>query len=440
MLRTLIQQAASVAGIRAIGTGLSVLVSIAIARLYGSDALGIYGYCVALLAISAVPIANGWSTLLLRTVAKTGAMNGAAKTMNSMGLAGAVMLVAIASAVGSLFIVHTDTDITSALRPIISAVIGLLAVTLLCDQISAMRMASLRGLNKPALAQLPESVIRPGLIIIGVFASSYYFQPSDLAESIGWLFAMLASAAFVSATVGQIILGRFTGSTQSATVTKKERSGWIKSAAALAGSAGLVQLNGYIDMLILGSLVAPSDLGHYRAALQVAALASFGYIALNMLAGQRFARFSSLNDSVSLSATATYLARMALLTAVPLPLLLIGFGEDIFQILFGADFFVSATPALIIATGISFSAGIGMARTLLVMKGKEFLVMRTTFAALAVNIGLCFLLIPSLGIVGAAIANCTAVVAWNMLLWALARRQTGLDTSILGLSTKPQNQ
>lgn len=436
MLRQLIKQSLSVAGIRVVGTGLSVLVSVAIARLYGADALGVFGYCIAIMAIAAVPISNGWSTLLLRTVAGNGVLDHEAKAMIRLGGIGAILM-AILAGLGALAAIHLGTSaMATALKPIVFAATALLAVTLLCDQVAAMRMASIRGYDRPVLAQLPESLVRPLILLIGLTACWWFFEQSRLSQNLWFLFVSVSVAAITSLVFGQWLLSRLSGPIKAGRVSASDRKSWFASAAALAGSAGLVQLNGYIDILILGSFVSPAETGHYRAALQIAMLASFGYVALNMLAGQRFARMVKTGDQRDLASTATYFARFALLSAFPLPAALMIAGASIFALLFGPGFEKSGLPALIIACGFTFSAAIGMARTLLVMQGNEFLVMRTTFAALLVNVVLCFVLIPHYGILGAAIANFSATVSWNALLWIVARRTSGIDTSFIGLASR----
>lgn len=436
MLRQLIHQAASVAGLRALGTGLAVCVSVAIARLYGAEALGIYAYCVALMAIAGVPISNGWSTMLLRSVSRSGVLDGKSRAMARLGAAGAVGSTLIACLLALAAIHWSGSEVALALRPVALASAGLLAIALVCDQVSAMRMASIRGINRPALAQVPETLVRPLVLLAGLAGGWWLFGEAVLPEELLRMFAALAFAAVLSAIIGQLILMRISCPAAPYEPEAAERRLWIASAAALAGSAGLVQLNGYADMLLLGSFVAPAEIGLYRAALQIAMLTSFGYIALNMLAGQRFARLGETGDTVVLNRTATHLARLALLTAIPLPVFLLAFGQDIFALLFGAGFEEAVLPALIVSTGFTFSAAIGMAHLLLVMQGHELLVMRTTFAALALNIVLCIVLIPKYGIVGAACSNLAATVSWNSLLWVLARRKTGLDTGALGLAMR----
>lgn len=52
--------------------------------------------------------------------------------------------------------------------------------------------------------------------------------------------------------------------------------------------------------------------------------------------------------------------------------------------------------------------------------------------AFAVNLVLCILLIPHIGIEGAAVATATALVVESMLLYRLASRRLGFHVFILG--------
>ncbi len=440
MLRKLISQAVSVAGLRVVGTGLGVGVSIVLARAFGTEALGVYSFCIALMMLAAVPISNGWAGMLLRSVAKQGRLDGLSRSMARYGAMGALVTASIAMVAGALAVSFGSNDIAQALEPVAFSAIGLLAIALLADQVSALRMASLRGIDRPALAQIPEMILRPALLICGIGLVWALLQPEGLAQTMLGVFAAVAVAALASAVVGQWILSRVTQVRPLRDVDPETRRMWIASAAALAGSAGLVQLNGYIDLLLLGGMRGAEETGLYRAGLQIAMLANFGYIALNMLAGQRFSNFLAQGDTASAAQSARYLARLALLTALPLPIVLLIAGEWLFTLLFGPEFAPAATPALIVSLGFCFSAGIGMAHALLIMSHGEFIAMRTTAVALAINVALCFALIPAYGLIGAALANVGASVCWNILLWYFARQRTGIDSSFLGFlapSTRP---
>ncbi len=433
MLRKLLQQGASVAGIRIVGTGLGVAISIVLARAFGTEVLGVYSFSIALMMLGTVPISSGWAGMLLRSVSREGRLDGISRAMARHGAIGAVGMALLAAVAGYVALRVGSNDIAVLLEPVALGAVVLLGVAMVADQVSALRMASLRGIDRPALAQLPEMVIRPALLIAVIGSLWLFYRPDGLAQTMLGVFAAVALAALISALIGQLLLSRIAELSPPRPVAAATRRSWIASAAALAGSAGLVQLNGYVDLLLLGTMRDAGDVGLYRAALQIAMLANFGYIALNMLAGQRFSNFLAKGDKENASKTATHLSRLALLAAIPLPVALLVGGEWIFGFLFGADFASSALPALIVSLGFCFSAMIGMAHALLIMSHGEFIAIRLTALALATNIILCLLLIPAYGMLGAAVSNAVTTAAWNVLLWYFARKRTGIDPSAFGL-------
>lgn len=433
MLRRLVEQAGSVAGLRIVGTGLGVAISISVARAFGTEVLGVYSYCIALMTLATVPISYGWSGMLLRSVAKHGQLDGLSRAMARYGAVGGVAIAGMAAGFGLAAVFLGSSDIAAVIRPVAFAAVGLLAIALVADQIAALRMASLRGIDRPALAQLPETLLRPLFLLAGIaLVWAFAGRESEPRILLG-MFGAVAVAAALSAVVGQWILSRVTQIRPLGSVEPATRRMWLASAAALAGSAGLVQLNGYSDLLLLGAMRDAKEVGHYRAALQIAMLANFGYIALNMLAGQRFSNFLAQNDKASAAQTASHLSRLALLTALPLPIALWVEGEWLLAFLFGPGFEQAALPALIISLGICFSAFVGMAHSLLIMNHGEFIAIRITACALAANVGLCFLLIPQYGLIGAALANAIANALWNLVLWYFAQKVSGIDSSALGL-------
>ncbi len=58
-------------------------------------------------------------------------------------------------------------------------------------------------------------------------------------------------------------------------------------------------------------------------------------------------------------------------------------------------------------------------------------------SAFAINLVLCVILIPRLGIEGAAVATSTALVAESIMLYLVAKRRLGFHVFILGDGQTP---
>ena len=82
--------------------------------------------------------------------------------------------------------------------------------------------------------------------------------------------------------------------------------------------------------------------------------------------------------------------------------------------IFGEDFIIGKNALLILLIGQSVSVMSGSVGFILQMTGKEKIFQNILFLALLVNIGLNILLIPTYGILGAAIASTISIVFWNL--------------------------
>ena len=162
--------------VRIAGMGFGLLVTVVMGRYLGAEGLGIYGYCVILLSLLAVPVSNGWATLTLRAASR--AMHDQqwqhAKGLMQRGAQLSVLLAVFAFVLGLLVygvFAQSGSEFLSV------TVLGLLAFVLCFDQLSALRLAVLRGLQHPVWGQAPEMLVRPLLIVVFflLIASMVYF-------------------------------------------------------------------------------------------------------------------------------------------------------------------------------------------------------------------------------------------------------------------------
>jgi O-antigen/teichoic acid export membrane protein len=428
MKRALLGSAAAIGAIRLAGMGLGLLVTILIGRTLGPKGLGAYGYTVILLSLLAVPVSNGWSTLLLRRVA-AGTHDGQwseAKGMMTRGTQAAVVVALLVLLVtGGLGLMVPSSPVASYGWGV-AAVLG---CVLFFDQLSALRLAMLRGLNHPVWGQMPEMLVRPALIVLtfGVLLAASGKRPT-----IDHAFWAMGIASCASAAIGALVLWRKRPAALARALPSYRTHVWMTSAGILAANAGLIVLNSYVDILMLGVLGTIEQVGVYRIATQLALLSGFAYTALNMLAAPRFAALRAAQNHAALQSNAVFMARLALLGALPLPILFMLQGSPIIQAVFGREFTAALHPMFLLFAGQAVNAAAGMASSLLMMSGHESKVMRATLLAVVVNACVSAVCIPQWGVVGAALGNLAAMIAWNMALWATALKLTAIDTSVFG--------
>lgn len=183
---------------------------------------------------------------------------------------------------------------------------------------------------------------------------------------------------------------------------------------------------------MLGAFSGVEQVGVYRVAAQVALFSGFVYTSLNMLAAQQFTHRLAASDTAGLQSIAAMMARLAVLGALPLPLVFWLAGDVLLANVFGVEFLPALAPMFILFLSQLLNAGAGMASSLMIAGGHERYMVRYAGLAVVLNVGMSLTLVPRYHAIGAAISTTISVFLWNALLWWHARQITGIDTSVFG--------
>ncbi len=118
------------------------------------------------------------------------------------------------------------------------------------------------------------------------------------------------------------------------------------------------------------------------------------------------------------------------MTALPIALVFLFWGDWVLGLVFGAQY-VSANGALaILAMGQLTNAALGSVSILLVQSGCDSDSMRGRVVAVGANIALCFASIPLFGLKGAAFASVVSLSLWNVLMYRGVRERLGIDGTV----------
>ncbi len=429
MRRELLGAGTKVALVRLVGMGAGFGLTVVLARTLGPGGLGAYAYALTLLALAVVPVNNGWATILLRETSKSQATPVWPRVRGMIVWGGrlAVMFSAFALITGLIISFATGS---TAYPP---GIVALLALVMVFDQISGLRLAVLRGLNFPVWGQVPEMLLRPALIL-AVFLLVTGLKSGT--ATVWDAFMALLIASMLTTLFGIGILRRKAPKELSTSASESHPKQWIKSAALLAGNAWLVILNSQIDFLMLGALSTADQLGYYKVAVQISLLSGMAYAALNMIAMQRFATLLSGGKIKELQASATFMARVAFVTTLPLPIVFWFKGEQILSLVFGPEYMVANTALLWLLALQSANAFLGFSRTMIVMAHEERQIGWVTVASVLMNLVLCTILIPRYQLEGAAISAVVSIAIWNLILWLKCFSLLRVDSSVLGLKER----
>ncbi|MDP9223451.1 MAG: polysaccharide biosynthesis C-terminal domain-containing protein [Actinomycetota bacterium] len=189
------------------------------------------------------------------------------------------------------------------------------------------------------------------------------------------------------------------------------------------GTKVIENLRGQIFPLLLGSLATLSATGAFVATRRISVAPTAIIAALNTVYAPMVGDLDLQNRRSELEALFKSVGKWSFTLGLPLFCYQVAFPKEILSIFGGS--FQNATPALIVlGIGMLFSFGTGPVTVTLIVSGRAGLALFDYFLVIATEIGLSFWLIPSLGVLGAAIANAAGLTVNNVLpLWQVWRGQ-----------------
>jgi O-antigen/teichoic acid export membrane protein len=413
--------------LKLIFTLLTLTTSVLLARQLGDKGYGIYAYAFSLINLMVLPSQLGLPVLLVREMAAYRAraewarMRGLLLRTSQFTLLISLLWIAAASILAWW---QEDWLLKGASTTFLWA-LPLLPLLVLNN----LRGAALRGLHRVLQGQLPEQLLRPGFFVIALGGNLLFCGSECLTPTQAMLLHVLATA--LAFAIGMILLRRnLPQETQYVAPIYDTRS-WMLSALPLAFLAGMQVINSQTDIVMLGFFTTANEVGIYWAVVQSAMLVTFTLEAINMILAPRISHLYTIGDRGQLQQMITWSARVILLTALPIGLCLIFFGHIILEEVFGPRFGAGHKALVILCAGQLINAGAGQVGLLLTMSGHERVTAGVMAMAAAVNVILNLVLVPQLGMAGAATATAISLILWNgVLIFQVRKRLAIVSTAI----------
>ncbi|MDP4003149.1 lipopolysaccharide biosynthesis protein [Methylobacterium sp. NEAU K] len=282
-----------------------------------------------------------------------------------------------------------------------------------------------RSQNWLGLAIAPPYLLRQTLLMACMVGAVLAGAPPRAEVAMG---CMLVAAAIATALQAGLLAARLRVDLPPGPHRYHWRT-WLGTSLPIAGidlsNAGFT----FVDVIVLGALVSPAELGLYFAATRIQQFVVFVHFAASAATLQRYSAAQAAADRPlladlvrrqgRLTAAATMLVGCAILAASPLLLAMFGPGLG------------SSVPILCVLVAGSVAASLfGPGEDLLTMLGGERLCAGITAGMLLAAAALCLALVPSLGTLGAALAVAVATVLRALLLARAAGQLHGLTTPI----------
>ncbi len=284
----------------------------------------------------------------------------------------------------------------------------------------------------PNLALMPFYIWRQ-ITLTALMGAAYLFGAPT-----GAVTAMIVAVVTTWAvTIGQLVaLDRRLKNTVPGGPKRYEVKTWFATSLPIFVAEAFYLLLTYVDILALENLRSPDDVAVYYAGARLLAIVAFVYFAISGATTHKFTEYHVSGDKARLAAFFAETVRWTFWPSLAICVLILALGKPLLG-LFGAGFERGYPVMFILAVGMLARAAVGPAERLLNMLGERKQCALIYAAAFAINLVLCVILIPRIGIEGAGAATSAALVVESILLYFVAKRRLGFHVFIMGGGQTP---
>lgn len=405
-----------------LGFGISLILT----RNIGAEGYGAYSYAFSIVYLLSLPCTFGFNKLITREIAiyleksDFGAIRGLIKYSTRL-----VILTSFGVLFISLFLLF---PFNYNLDPIIrdSLMIGL--IVLPAYSLIHLFQGTMLGFHKTVQSQLPESIFRPLLTIL-------FFGIAILSVKEG-LTPQLAVGLNVGANI--IVLVLFYVYMRKSIPIEVFRTKpvihsqkWLRSGLAFLFISGMYIINTHTDIIMIGSMLGAEEAGIYNIPNRINSFLVMIFLIGNLVLNPLISRYHAKGEHNKLQQLMVRSIRLIISLTLPLSIILLLFKIPILNF-FGVGFDAGATVLVIFIVFTLVNISMGSVSILLTMTGHEKLSAYLIMISAGINIVLNFILIPKMGIEGAAIATGISYIAWKLLLSYYAAKKLKIYPSVLG--------
>lgn len=205
---------------------------------------------------------------------------------------------------------------------------------------------------------------------------------------------------------------------------------WVIGAIPLLMTLLANRLQLQLGVLMVGGILGDAETGIFRVAARGAILVSIANMIAIQLAGPLLSKALAEDDHKGAQKLLSQAAVVSFAIGIPICLVL-GFGASLYLGLFGPGFLGGSLALQLLLVGQATIILAGADSILLVMLGKEKVVLALTSAGVLLNFALNYSLIGTYGIEGAAFAALISTALIRLAMVTYVIRKTGFDTTLM---------
>ena len=209
---------------------------------------------------------------------------------------------------------------------------------------------------------------------------------------------------------------------------------WRRTAIPILALSGTQQVLNNTELLMLGWLVEPAEIGIYADAARIGEATAFGAVAINTIFAPTISGLYWRGDLDRLRAIMRTASWWIFWSTALAAAVLALFAQPLLA-LFGEQFDSGAGALRILLCGQVVGAAFGPVAYVMTMTGYERQAAKVFAAALVLSVGLNATLIPLFGIEGAALAQATSIAARNVAMLLILWRALRIVPGLIGILT-----
>jgi O-antigen/teichoic acid export membrane protein len=423
LFRKLFTQSNIIFGTRLAGAGVIFLAQAAIARFWGAESLGNFLLLIAAANILAVLLPLGFETTGTFFAAEYRAAGHGRHLRGFMKRSYghiAIMTVAL------LLVGYPLAGLLGTPGHLVQVHWGALVLMTFATAVVYCNSSLLVGLKRPYAGFFADTVFRPMLMIAALSIATLAFGDADRFGGFIWVLA--GGFAIIALTQLAYLWRHVRDVPATETMRPAEVKRWWRFALPWVIIAMATDLFYDIDLLILANLMDRETLAVFGVCTRVFSLVSFGVAAVYSvvlpdmfdLAKDRAGLLRKIGEA-NLAAAGIAIA-LFVIVAVAGPLALM---------LFGPSFLPGALPMAVLCLTLIVRAFFGPSSVVLSMNDRPHDVLPAIGLGMVVLVVANLLLVPPMGLLGAAFAAVLAQTVWSAALWYTALKRAKLDVSLM---------
>lgn len=420
---TYVARVARGAGISSVGQGtgriLGYVTQSVLARTFGTGLFGIYTLCIAIVSAANIFSQFGLDNGVVRWVAHYRARGDVARMRGTI-IQAVWFTVAISLLVAGGMFFGAGFFAGAFDEPGLERVLRVFAFALPFFALMSILVWATQGFQTVTYATYTQQILRPlayFVLVVGVYLLGASLVGVAIAYAISMAIGVLIGLYYLRWLFPPLL--------DRSVQPKFETKALFAVSVPMSVSRVTQYANNWSAVLILGLFQPAATVALFQAAFRTATLATLVRFAFNGIFSPIISSLHSHEMTEDLGRLYKDVARWTFTGAFGLFLIIVLLATEILTVFGGKEFTAGWTALIVVAGAQLFSTSVGPSPRMLAMTGNQNVVMIATVIGASTGVGVCFALIPTYGLIGAAIGASSAIVTENTLTVLAVRQRLG---------------